>query len=1734
MSDGVINQDFGDSRYLPAIIEVSSLIVGVTNATLETIALDDNQYLMVGERQQIPNSSGISNKTYGLFVDADGVTINAALPDRTVGLNQYALYVDGDVKVSGNIHASNIILDATFLNDMASIASAASSNPWHSLPNRNTIYFDGNVAIANRTYAGLSGHPLYVYESGDRTIHHTHLALENTQLSKLNVGIIGNAAQSPVIFHSASAPIEFNVGREDSYYTERYTELYASSPGVITTRPSEVPRYTHTSNAPHFIIDRAGNVGIKTSLSPTIKYNKRYIPGQDLAAIYTSNTETMSLSVHGAIFASNMLIYDPDTRSAKDVHELFARVLDNFMPANQVNPGYFALGDYTFPIRLSVASPIEESYGLSVGEDAHFKKDVIIDDTMETSNAITQFLYNAQGATFASPVTMDDLLTVQGIQVNQGGISVVKNEADGSVSYENVQFTVFDTSYSNINPFNAGFTTPGRIGAGVLANEPSDLPVYSQMAIRLRDNLPKTFELELMDLRDAAMTKVAFLGHTHTDPTLNNDGSFVIATPSSNDSRYYKQTYQNPYQNIYLYPGHDISTPSSPLIRPDNPPTLGAFAISRLSGWSTGRVGINTFTPKAELHVQGSIIYSNDLLKLDPITNVTSTIGTWTRHTIVNTNPADIDVVGPSFTGLEWTDASAAHVGINTIPSAYYGAVIAGGVKILNGLYDADDKEIVSWTRVLDDIDVAPSGPDINAPKLYTQGPVGIGVLHPEYVLELQNRLEGATYMRMLASDDNSKIGIKMQGFDNSWVTQVDTNKIAWEVYAETFPASAGPNASTDMLGKRAVQAVFNPTIKTYQVFVNKSSNINIHNNNALSSSAALTVDGTLNVIGDVHITGNYFQNSIMSTPNVAPEVSITELTSSDDVIIAGTNVHIVPTSGYVSIGFDKTILDATTQQIATSTLNIVPFRVHQRLGFNAGSPVVMSLTSAQDRCYLEFVNNQKTRVWMGMDDSGRFSVSTANYTTGVISSKPFLSFQDRSTYFAMGLNTQNPATILHVTDSTSSNLFRVTREVMSDGSTGSACIQMETRTPTSTRRMWSFNGPNFTASDRLTLAYHETSELEGKELFAFGKNGALGIGNMNPEYALDIKSEGRLGSLRLWNNDSSAQPQLIFQSGPSNVFGSDSQTDFRMLCVNNRFEFTAQTLGTGSVSLFEADAFGNTGFGRTPDSRYRLNVQGGINMSDKLYLNGVPLFDMIEEGSLILKGTSLTIAPDVNAGGSFLVNTERTTGTGNSFQVFATQENQNALILDSLNQEVQLSFRTRSAGLEPTSFIYRQFQQERRFGLELLAPAGSNEQITAGHDGWCNVVGWEPLDPQRPYMFTMTHHGDIRLVSNDPVITFGPIDVQSNPSSTPSVAAASIGKTTGGDLWMTAAEGRHIGIGTRVPMASVHIYNDVPHTTPALYVEHSDDSSAPFAIFGELEEPDVIFMANGQVGINAGLAPTEGLLLDVNGVVGVADGDVGAPSLTFRDNKATGFYRPLTASMALDNDIESVASSVNGIETHRVLSTGAFAVGTTSPLAHFHIDTQDSTFRTSNVGQGALRIDYNLQVAAGSPIMEVNKGDDVLFRINNDGNVGFGTNPNKPFHIVTDEFLIDSTGTFTSNVDFLKNIMVYGDVRYKGVVTQDSDRTIKTDLVKIDNALDRIEALTGYTYVMVADAGTGIRHTGLIAQDVASVLPEAVSTHPNTGIMGVAYGNMMGLIIEAIKELRADVKQLQAVVKPG
>ena len=58
-------------------------------------------------------------------------------------------------------------------------------------------------------------------------------------------------------------------------------------------------------------------------------------------------------------------------------------------------------------------------------------------------------------------------------------------------------------------------------------------------------------------------------------------------------------------------------------------------------------------------------------------------------------------------------------------------------------------------------------------------------------------------------------------------------------------------------------------------------------------------------------------------------------------------------------------------------------------------------------------------------------------------------------------------------------------------------------------------------------------------------------------------------------------------------------------------------------------------------------------------------------------------------------------------------------------------------------------------------------------------------------------------------------------------------------------------------------------------------------------------------------------------------------------------------------------------------------------------------------------------------------------------------------------------------------------------------------------------------------DLNSNIRRAGLIAQDVEAVLPEVVQDHEN-GYKTVAYGPLIGLLVEAIKELSDEVKQLK------
>ena len=123
---------------------------------------------------------------------------------------------------------------------------------------------------------------------------------------------------------------------------------------------------------------------------------------------------------------------------------------------------------------------------------------------------------------------------------------------------------------------------------------------------------------------------------------------------------------------------------------------------------------------------------------------------------------------------------------------------------------------------------------------------------------------------------------------------------------------------------------------------------------------------------------------------------------------------------------------------------------------------------------------------------------------------------------------------------------------------------------------------------------------------------------------------------------------------------------------------------------------------------------------------------------------------------------------------------------------------------------------------------------------------------------------------------------------------------------------------------------------------------------------------------------------------------------------------------------------------------------------------------------------------------------------------------------VVAGEVAIGQSVGTSANVGFA-TVVATGDITAFGSV---SDRTQKENIKPITNALDKVEQLGGYTFNYKNKPDTPM--TGVMAQELLEVLPEAVykTIDGNTGeeIYAVRHGNIIGLIIEAIKELNEKV----------
>lgn len=118
--------------------------------------------------------------------------------------------------------------------------------------------------------------------------------------------------------------------------------------------------------------------------------------------------------------------------------------------------------------------------------------------------------------------------------------------------------------------------------------------------------------------------------------------------------------------------------------------------------------------------------------------------------------------------------------------------------------------------------------------------------------------------------------------------------------------------------------------------------------------------------------------------------------------------------------------------------------------------------------------------------------------------------------------------------------------------------------------------------------------------------------------------------------------------------------------------------------------------------------------------------------------------------------------------------------------------------------------------------------------------------------------------------------------------------------------------------------------------------------------------------------------------------------------------------------------------------------------------------------------------------------------RVASDGNVGIGT--------TSAAYKLQVTGTVAAT-DF----------------NSTSDLALKTDITQIEGALDKVRQISGYTFTYKSSEQ---RSAGVIAQEIEKILPEAVSGEE--GSKTVAYGNLVALLIEAIKEQQQQIESLK------
>ena len=157
---------------------------------------------------------------------------------------------------------------------------------------------------------------------------------------------------------------------------------------------------------------------------------------------------------------------------------------------------------------------------------------------------------------------------------------------------------------------------------------------------------------------------------------------------------------------------------------------------------------------------------------------------------------------------------------------------------------------------------------------------------------------------------------------------------------------------------------------------------------------------------------------------------------------------------------------------------------------------------------------------------------------------------------------------------------------------------------------------------------------------------------------------------------------------------------------------------------------------------------------------------------------------------------------------------------------------------------------------------------------------------------------------------------------------------------------------------------------------------------------------------------------------------------------------------------------------------------------------------------------DFTLDVA-DTLIIDVD-GSDIFLK---DGGVQFGALRNTSGNLFIQSGSTTAATFSGANVTFA-GTLASGAITSSGNITAFSDERLKTNIKTIESGLDKVSKMRGVTFNRDDKLDSGV-----IAQELEEIAPELVKTADDEmGTKSVAYGNMVGYLIEAVKELKVEL----------